>query len=55
MVGNSSNPNHTPTLNVEDALTAWYEEKADYTYSTNACVPGRMCGHYTQVDHPHCK
>ena len=29
----------------------WYNEVNDYTYSTNQCVPGRACGHYTQVSY----
>ncbi len=26
-----------------------YNEKPFYTFSSGACVPGQMCGHYTQV------
>lgn len=33
----------------EDAIQAWYNEKSDYDYESNTCVPGRVCGHYTQV------
>jgi hypothetical protein len=25
------------------------DEKPSYTYSTNTCAPGKVCGHYTQV------
>ncbi|KAG0576475.1 hypothetical protein KC19_5G082900 [Ceratodon purpureus] len=32
-----------------DAVTAWTDEVADYDYGRNACKPGKMCGHYTQV------
>ena len=32
-----------------DATQAWYNEKEDYTYDSNMCAPGRVCGHYTQV------
>ena len=32
-----------------DATQAWYDEKEDYTYDSNTCAPGRVCGHYTQV------
>jgi pathogenesis-related protein 1 len=31
------------------ATNAWYNEKVDYTYSTNTCGSGKVCGHYTQV------
>jgi pathogenesis-related protein 1 len=31
------------------ATNAWYDEKANYTYSTNTCASGKVCGHYTQV------
>jgi len=27
----------------------WVSESADYTYSTNECASGKVCGHYTQV------
>ncbi|KAJ1433513.1 Ves allergen [Sesbania bispinosa] len=35
----------TPT----DAVRAWADEEKYYTYATNACVAGQMCGHYTQI------
>lgn len=28
---------------------AWGNESKDYTYSTNTCATGKVCGHYTQV------
>jgi pathogenesis-related protein 1 len=31
------------------AVGAWAAEVADYTYATNSCAPGKVCGHYTQV------
>ena len=31
------------------AVRDWYNEVADYDYSTNGC--SRVCGHYTQVSH----
>ncbi len=31
------------------ATNAWYNEKPNYTYSTNSCASGKVCGHYTQV------
>jgi hypothetical protein len=35
----------TPTSVVND----WASERADYTYPTNSCAPGKACGHYTQI------
>lgn len=31
------------------ATNAWYNEKGDYTYASNSCASGKVCGHYTQV------
>ncbi|XP_070174200.1 uncharacterized protein [Littorina saxatilis] len=31
------------------AVTNWYNETKDYTYSTMKCTPKKPCGHYTQV------
>lgn len=31
------------------AIQAWYNEKSDYEYESNTCMPGEVCGHYTQV------
>jgi uncharacterized protein YkwD len=30
-------------------VNLWGDEVADYDYETNTCLPGKMCGHYTQV------
>ena len=35
----------TPTAVVQ----SWTSEAANYTYSTNTCASGKVCGHYTQV------
>ena len=32
-----------------NATTSWGSEKEDYTYASNTCAPGKVCGHYTQV------
>ncbi|QCD80415.1 pathogenesis-related protein 1 [Vigna unguiculata] len=32
-----------------DAVRVWADEEKYYTYATNSCVPGQMCGHYTQI------
>jgi len=36
-------------IDLTSAIQAWYDEKQDYTYDTMKCVPGKMCGHYTQL------
>jgi len=36
-------------VNLRSAMDLWYNEKDDYTYETLSCVPGKKCGHYTQV------
>ncbi|MCB1158061.1 MAG: hypothetical protein H7A25_17075 [Leptospiraceae bacterium] len=33
----------------DDVVKAWYSEKQYYTYSSNTCQSGQVCGHYTQV------
>jgi len=38
-----------PAKNMTRTIEAWSGEKKDYTYSTNQCASGKMCGHYTQV------
>lgn len=35
----------TPEIPVD----SWGSEKTDYSYSSNSCMPGKMCGHYTQM------
>ncbi|EEF29976.1 pathogenesis-related protein PR-1 [Ricinus communis] len=32
-----------------DAVSAWASEEKYYTYATNSCEEGQMCGHYTQI------
>lgn len=34
---------------MSEAVASWAEEKADYTYASNSCRSGGVCGHYTQV------
>jgi pathogenesis-related protein 1 len=31
------------------AVMDWASEAADYSYSSNKCAPGKVCGHYTQL------
>ncbi len=30
-------------------VRGWASEDADYTYDSNRCAAGRVCGHYTQI------
>jgi len=36
------------TSDVSSFVGSWNAEKSFYTYATNACASGKMCGHYTQ-------
>ncbi|NXP09157.1 PI16 inhibitor, partial [Thinocorus orbignyianus] len=38
-----------PTLDLEFAVEDWNAEEKFYNLTTSTCVPGQMCGHYTQV------
>ncbi|KAF1408639.1 Peptidase inhibitor 16, partial [Spheniscus humboldti] len=38
-----------PTLDLEFAVEDWNGEEKYYNLTTSTCVPGQMCGHYTQV------
>ncbi|XP_030918758.1 peptidase inhibitor 16 [Geospiza fortis] len=38
-----------PTLELEFAVEDWNGEEKFYNFTTSTCVPGQMCGHYTQV------
>jgi uncharacterized protein YkwD len=33
----------------QEAVMDWASEAADYSYSSNKCAPGKVCGHYTQL------
>lgn len=35
--------------NYEGLFILWHNERSDYTYSTNQCAIGAVCGHYTQI------
>ncbi|XP_074288289.1 pathogenesis-related protein PRB1-2-like [Silene latifolia] len=37
------------SLTAANAIQMWVNEQAYYTYSTNTCAAGKVCGHYTQV------
>lgn len=36
-------------LSPQQVVDMWGSEVKDYTYATNSCKPGKMCGHYTQI------
>lgn len=36
-------------LDPANAVDRWVAEQSDYTYWSNTCAPGAVCGHYTQV------
>jgi len=37
------------TVSAKKVVDSWGSEKADYNYKKNSCLPGKMCGHYTQM------
>ncbi|XP_078681759.1 glioma pathogenesis-related protein 1-like [Branchiostoma floridae x Branchiostoma belcheri] len=39
----------TGSYNAGEETENWHSEVSDYTYSSNSCASGRVCGHYTQV------
>ena len=45
---NTTDP-QAPPRGGADAVAPWVAEKADYTYASNTCNAGKVCGHYTQV------
>ena len=34
---------------IRDAVDGWASEAPDYSYETNRCATGKLCGHYTQI------
>jgi pathogenesis-related protein 1 len=30
-------------------VNGWGSEKVNYDYASNSCMPGKICGHYTQM------
>lgn len=36
-------------VTAKKVVDSWGSEVADYNYAKNSCVPGKMCGHYTQM------
>jgi pathogenesis-related protein 1 len=39
----------TGAATASGAVASWASEVADYTYATNSCAAGKVCGHYTQL------
>ena len=39
----------TGAFPVSQVVDSWASEKSDYSYESNDCQPGKMCGHYTQI------
>lgn len=39
----------TGTMTPEFTVQLWASEAQYYTLATNSCVPGQVCGHYTQL------
>nr|XP_023400738.1 peptidase inhibitor 16 [Loxodonta africana] len=37
------------SMDVQMAVAEWHRERDYYNFTTGACQPGQMCGHYTQV------
>ncbi|HEY5995157.1 MAG TPA: CAP domain-containing protein [Gallionellaceae bacterium] len=33
----------------ETPVDSWGMEKSDFDYAVNNCIPGKVCGHYTQM------
>jgi hypothetical protein len=38
-----------PQAAIEAAVKAWFNENVSYTFTTNTCASGKVCGHYTQL------
>ncbi|MFA6971428.1 MAG: CAP domain-containing protein [Gallionella sp.] len=36
-------------LSPKKVVDSWGSERADYDYAANRCLPGKVCGHYTQM------
>eukprot|EP00897_Mesotaenium_endlicherianum_P009968 jgi/Mesen1/89/ME1113489C07575 len=37
------------SMSPQSAVSMWVNERADYSYGSNSCGAGKVCGHYTQV------
>jgi len=36
-------------IDINNVFKAWAEEESFYDYQTNSCLPGKDCGHFTQI------
>lgn len=36
-------------ISATEVTATWGDEKKNYTYDSNSCAAGKVCGHYTQV------
>lgn len=45
----SNGPSKLQEITPTQVTDSWGREKDDYSYATNTCAPGKVCGHYTQV------
>lgn len=45
----SSGKTEEQSISPADVVDSWAQERKDYTYRTNSCATGKVCGHYTQV------
>jgi pathogenesis-related protein 1 len=48
-IGQNIYASYGMAMNVIGGVTSWFNEKTDYTLSSNTCAAGKVCGHYTQV------
>lgn len=45
----SSGRTEEQAVSPADVVSSWAKEKENYSYQTDSCARGQMCGHYTQV------
>jgi pathogenesis-related protein 1 len=45
----SSGITEVQRITAQRVADAWGSEKSDYSYSSNSCASGKICGHYTQM------
>ena len=46
----NTSPLWSGSAGVIEPVDDWHKEVQDYDYDSNTCQPGKMCGHYTQVN-----
>jgi pathogenesis-related protein 1 len=45
----SDGHNELQKISPQNVVDSWGSEVAHYNYKSNSCLPGKMCGHYTQM------